>query len=521
MHPAALGAELVYFREDGRRHTLLTIAAPLFLDVLGCEKVRLVVEVRDLAGALAGTLERELGAGAAVFVDSREVARELPAAPSEGAWVVWVVPLTPALAETYWRTFAMVDWFSDDGELASLHTDQSVRRSDEPLEWTEIVVVETSAIKTSLVVVNGAEPQPAGSVALTLENRQGEQRSATYAPPMSPFSVHRIALGELVPGLVAFGRGEEITITGTFSARGVFTRPYVMTEGELVSAYHGGNRYRMKAIPGPVHRTFPYADAAGGVPWEMVRVAGQKEMNPAYAVHRPTLTTRLHLFQSHGDLPDDFAVDATLYDTSGRVIAHRERWAVAPRHGSASHDLSELTSGAPFEGHVALRFSEAASHAFPGRLQALLEYRTPASVARTMLWSDRWNAPDRLVNQSSLAALYRVASRGPRMSTLAITNPGVGLDYDCEAPYEVRLATTTGTLVHRGVLGPHATVVASIAQLFPERPADEIAIATVESRFDLASMHLTRDERSGAVAAEHLMAIMERTKGGIVMPCGA
>jgi hypothetical protein len=278
----------------------------------------------------------------------------------------------------------------------------------------------------------------------------------------------------------------------------------------------------MRSIPRLVHRTFPYAEAARPIPRELMIVTGQKQMNPAHAVHSASLTTRVHLFQSHGDLEESFFVDATLHDTSGRIVAHRERWALAPRHGASTCDVAELTGGEPFDGHLALRFSDDDKDAFPYRLQALLEYRTAVSVARVMLWSDSWNAPDRLRAQRTYRALSRVFSRGARQSTLAITNPGVGADYDREAPYVVRLRTARGEeQVHRGTLPPHGTKVATIDELFPERPGDEVALAIVESPFDLATIQRTEDRRSGVVAVEHLLAVRERIGAIDWMPCGA
>src|SRR5262249_51615116 len=156
---------------------------------------------------------------------------------------------------------------------------------------------------------------------------------------------------------------------------------------------------------------------------------------------------------------------------------HRERCAIAPRRGATSLDLRDLTKGEMFEGHVALRFSDDPSKAvFPNRLQALLEYRTGVSVARSMLWSDRWNSVDRLRGPGApLSALDGVFWRGPRMSTLAITNPGVSPDSNCSAEYVVRLRNLRGTeLLHRGILPPHGTLIATIEELFPSRVADGV-----------------------------------------------
>lgn len=521
----ALGAELVWWREDGDRHTLLTIHAPLFADVIGASRIGLTFVLHDVEGRVVTSWQREIGAKDTLFVESRSAITGIPSGFTEGALVVWVSPVdaVPELASLYVRAYAMVDYFSERGELVSFHADQSVIPRSGSIELTEIVLRETLATSTFLVLVNGPDEQPPAALHLELRNARGEARTVDYPRAMAPFSVHRIALRELCADLVAFCGDSEATISGTFEARGVFTRPYVMTEGQVVSGYHGGNRYGMRSIPRIVHRTFPFAEAKAPFPRELMLVTGQQETNPAYAAHGASLTTHLHLFQSHGDLDDDFFVDATLFDPTGRVAHHRERWAVAPRRGAATCAIAELTGGAPFEGHIALRFSDDRSkEAFPHRLQALVEYRTDVSVARSMLWSDRWNAADRVLDQRPHRAVYRVFARGDRTSMLAITNPSVAADYDRVAPYVVRLRSARGEeLVHRSELAPFATRVATIAEMFLDRWGDELALVEVESSFDLASMHLTRDARSGVVAAEHLMAVRVRIGEDLVRPCGA
>ena len=514
----------MWWREDGSRHTLVTIAGPIFGSAIGASSVGLTFALHDVDGTFVRSWRQDLRADETLFVDSRTTGAPVAADFSEGALVIWVTPTSapPTFARDYSRAGTMVDWYSDAGDLASLHADQSVTSPSRPLELTEMVFVETPTDRTLLVIVNGPEQQPACALRLVLQNVRGERRAFDYPHAMAPFSVNKIALGELTPDLVGFCGGAEATVAGTFEAHGIFTRPYVVTEGEKFSAYHGGDRYSMASIPRLVHRTFPFAEAHGSVPTPLMRVTGQKELNPGYAIHGASLTTRVHLFQSHGELQENFFVDASLYDTTGRLVAHRERWAVAPREGATTCEIAELTGGAEFEGHVALRFSDDATKAaFPRRLQALMEYRTAVSVARTMLWSDRWNAPDRVREQLTYRALFRVFARGPRMSKLAITNPGVSSDYDRVAPYVVRLRSARGEeLVHRGELAAHATTVASIDELFPSRFEDELALAIVESPFDLASMHLTIDARSGVVAAEHLLAVFERVGETLFAPCG-
>lgn len=517
----ALGADLLYWVEDGAQHTLVTFAGALFLPWLGAPRGALDLCLFDAGGALVRRWREELTADGAVVVDSRALARAGPV-PAEGLLAAFVtVPGEAPETTRHLRCGAMIDWLSDEGDVACLHSDQSVLdRGDEPLELTEIVVDPAREPDAELVVLGGLEAQP-GGVALTLRGARGERRAADERT-IPPLSVRRVRLADLAPDLAALG--PDVSCEGRLAGRGLFTRPYVLSRAGLrvLGGYHGGDRSAFSAIPARVHRAIPYAEAAGAPP-ELLLAAGQRETNPGYAVVREGLETRVHLFQSHGDVEEDFAVDAWLFDRSGALVAERRRWLEAPRRGARSADVAELTGGRPFEGHLSLAFSDDPHARFPRRLQALFEHRAPRSVARAMLWSDRWNTPWRLAVQGRVhRAAYRVFLRGPRESVLAITNPGAGPDYDRAAPWRARLRGLGGEeRVSEGTLAPNATWVGALAELFPERPEGELGLLTVESPFDLASFQLVRDVRSGAIAAEHLLAICERDGERDEIPCGA
>src|SRR5262249_17877017 len=66
---------------------------------------------------------------------------------------------------------------------------------------------------------------------------------------------------------------------------------------------------------------------------------------------------------------------------------------------------------------------------------------------------------------------------------------------------------------------PHATLVTTVDELFPQRPPATLGLVVVESAFDLASMQLTTDRTS--VAVEHLLAVPDVSNGGVRWPCGA
>ena len=154
----------------------------------------------------------------------------------------------------------------------------------------------------------GATPQGPDSVALKVRNYRGELRQAVYSPAMEPFSLHKLQLGKLFAGLDEFCGGKHATLEGQFAAKDVFSRPYVMTEGKHIAGYHGGNRYQWSCIPRFIYKAL-----------------GCGEVNPMAAIHSETLTTTVNLLNSHGNLEDDFWVDARLYDRSGREVANRKR----------------------------------------------------------------------------------------------------------------------------------------------------------------------------------------------------
>lgn len=406
----------------------------------------------------------------------------------------------------------MVDWYSQDGELVSLHNDQSLRPQLRPIEFTEIVLRETAQEKTFLVVLNGPERQDAECIHLEIKNHHDQTRQAVYLPAMAPFSLHKLHLAELFPGLVEFCDGQHATLTGRFQCRGVFTRPYVITQGKHWSGYHGGNRYQWKGVPRLLYKHW-----------------GEGEVNPMVALHRSGLTTTVNLLNSHGDLEEDFWVDARLYDQAGVLVAERKRWLLARRQGLSRGDVADLLpdSGQPFVGHLALRFSADDKPEYPGRLQALCEYRTSQSTARVMFWSDLWNCSDRrLLPRITYRGFYRVWFRPPIVSHISITNCGVSPDYDRAVAYRLRLENGEGeTLVHEGRLPPHGTAFGSVDAFFPAvrefLGSQAVGLAVVESQSDLAIMHLSYHQASDVWSAEHFLSTPTYHAGKYYSKCGS
>jgi hypothetical protein len=427
----------------------------------------------------------------------------------------------------------MVDWYSDAGDLVSLHSDHSVSSRTTAIEYTEVVFLETPDACNFLVLINGPERQQTESVTLDIRNHRGDTLSATYSPAMEPFSLHKLWLSDLFPNLVAFCEARHATLEGRFVAKGVFSRPYVMTKSRHLTGYHGGDRYHW-----------------GGLPRFVYKALGHGEVNPMVAIHSDEITTTVNLLNSHGDLEEDFWVDAHVYDQAGREVACRTRWLLARRGGLSRGDITELLgSGAAFTGHIALNFSDDDKRFYPRRLQALLEYRTAVSTARVMAWSDIWNARpavrkvrEQLAGAYDVSSLYaehylggsgvtyrchyRVWCRSTMVSSIAVTNCGVGKEYDETVSYAIRLFNTRGdSLMFERSLGPQATDYERIDRLFPSAPdflgPSGIGVASVESRADLAVMHLSRQQASGVVSAEHFLPSINCQNGKTYACCGS
>jgi len=230
--------------------------------------------LHDPSGKLCNSWTQTMLPGVPLSVDSRDH----PQTPPEGVLAIFPTSsqeTADSAPQKYRRFYSMVDWYSEAGDLVSLHSDHSVSPAVKPIEFTEIVFLETAEQKTFLVLVNGAEAQAPGSVALRVRNLAGEIRSAVYAPAMAPFSVHKLRLGELFPGLPEFCGGQHATLEGKFDCRHLFSRPYVMTEGQHLAGYHGGDRYQWTGIP-----RFLY------------KALGRGEVNPMVALHSGALTHR-------------------------------------------------------------------------------------------------------------------------------------------------------------------------------------------------------------------------------------
>lgn len=526
--PDLPGGDLFWWREDGHWHTLITIDGDVqssnMLPPGSLEQARLLLVWFDAEGTPRDAQGLALHRGDSFFLDSRRLAQTFGRtilAAHDGVLAICLWPQTalpPEVHAAYTRLYTTVDWHSEDGDLISLHNDQSFRTIDCPRELTEIVVRETADVRNTLVIVNGPHVQAAGCLSLQVANAAGELRGATDPRSMQPFSLHKIALAELFPGLDAFCGDGHITVTGHFDSRRLYTRPYVITEGAQRGGYHGGDRYQWNPLPAFAYRSF-----------------GRGEVNPILALHNGELTTTVNLLNSHADLEADYWVDARLYAENGELVATRERWLLARRHGLSRGEIAELLpdSALPFVGHLALNFSATDRALYPRHLQALMEYRSAFGTTRMMTWSDQWNARERIAemlatldrritsrlwsNKASpqpgrvFSSYFRVWHGGPIASWIAITNPGTTPDYARTVDYRLRLENARGEhQLMEGTLAAHATAFGPLERFFPDAHAvlgkDGIGMLRVESEADLASIQLARHQRSGAWSAEHFMA---------------
>lgn len=506
-----LGYELFWWRETPDLHTLLSIYWFEYAteDVVFLEFVLYDEQHQEQAHWTVPVQD-----GQSVFVDSKTCpyTTDLKRPVTNGVLAVYVrtaAPATPRFDRIYNRLYALVDWYSDQKELVCLHSDQCMRYPsvERTLTYTEIIVKETEADRNSLVFLNGEELRPPGSLILSIQNHRGETREAVYNRELEPFSVNQVWLVDWFPDLIDFCEGEFATVSGTYNVHGVFSRPYVVTENQYFAAYHAGDLYQWSALPQALYQAF-----------------GHGEVNPMMVLRRPDLETTVNLLNTHGDLEEDFWVDAQIYDEAGQLVVERKQWLLAKRNELSRGDISPLLPEGVenFTGHVALRFSSEDRPLFPRRLQALLEYRSPHSASRAMAWSDEWNSDRRQAQVKRdpvlLQSYFRVWHDEAIESFLAITNCGIPLVYDYTARYALILRKENGDcLRYEGSVEPQATEFATLEHFFPDIDTfmgeDRYAMAIVESVDDLAMVWAGRHRRSGVYSVEHFMGAYVYHKG--------
>ena len=514
-----LGADLFWWHDRTDLNTLVTIY-PGFYDLENVE-MRLTFFLFDLHGEHHAQWECTVNNDQFVVIDSA-AAHQNYYSPEcrveEGLLAVFVstreIPPNK-LKDGYARLFSILDWYSEGGELCTLHNDQSLVTQSKTIEFTEIVFCETHEERNFLVILNGPEAQKPESIELEIRNHRGEVRTAPYPPKLAPFSVNKLYMDSLFPGIIDFCDGKHVTLSGKFDAIGLFTRPYVITQGKHLSAYHGGNRYHWTSQPAVVYNFL-----------------GEGEINPVMALHNDDVTTTINLLNSHGDLEEDFWVDARLYDEEGKIVGKRKHWLLARRHGLSRGAITDLLPADTerFTGHIVLNFSADDKPSYPGRLQALTEYETSINTSRVMVWSDCWNSQQRqhrmVKNKIIYRGFFRVWYHGSIRSVISITNSGIGENYDRVATFRLSLKKQHGEgLTYDGEIPPQGTFYRPIESVFPNIEKflknSPVALVLVESSYDLAKVQITIHGKSGIHSAEHFMPAVSHFNGKPYYPTGS
>jgi hypothetical protein len=326
-----------------------------------------------------------------------------------------------------------------------------------------------------------------------------------------PWRVHRVDLSEVFGDLAAFAGGHEISLTGDRAEQRVFERPYVVSTSPTLSAYHGGDLYEWD-----------------GMPWHRYALLGEGEVNPMVVIENDDISTDVTLFNTHGDLEEDFWVGVRVYDAAGELVVHEPKFQQATRNEIVSASFADLTEiERPFIGHAAFSFTEPDRATYPGRLQALMAYRTRGSVARIMAWSDEWNTPQRRIMRRNAAAGYlsyfRLLGASFLETWVSVTNAG-NHELDETAEYTVIVENHSGErLSSRHRLAPWATSFESLDSVVPGATGllgGANGLLLVESESDLAMVCFTRHVASGRWSAEHLMSAPTKVDGGLIWPAG-
>jgi hypothetical protein len=513
----ALGADLLWWRTSDRLRTVATLLwgrVQYFND-----DVHLQAFLFDAQGRHLTAWRIELQPDHPIRIDSASDGPWRQAQGSDGILVLYTCTAVEPSADArsrYDRLYPLLDWQLADGRIATLHSDQTIcRNRDSVQEFTEIVILEHAGEKNALVLLNGEELQPENSLTLTFQNAHGETQAASYSAPMLPFTVHRIELAALLPGLAEFAGSHPLLVCGKFSSHGLFSRPYIETVGTRWGVYHAGDIYRWPELPYPAH----------------VFIGG--EVNPAAVMHDEQVRTYVNILHSQGTLEDDIAVDAALFDIDGTCVARRRPWHIAHRNGLARGEIAELLPDAsqPFRGHIALNFAPAPGESVPGHLQALLEYRSAASVARVMTWSDEWNSfvhlakRDRSIKPTQYRSWFRIWPDADATTEIAITNAGHD-GYDRTADVRATYCDGAGKAIETNfLLAPHATRMGSMKEFFPNAidalRSAPFGIILIESTSDLANVAYTHHHASGTIAAEHFVSLRSEHEGSIVLPAGS
>src|SRR5438093_6125788 len=144
----ALSGDLIWWRESSSIHTVVTVWGGetdlRMLGLGGSERQReIILQLHDAAGNSLKTWRVEVRPGVPVIVDSRDH----PNVVDEGVLAVHLTGNSASARENR-RLYSMVDWHSDNGELVSLHSDNSIAGWRKSITFTDIVFLEHSCSRS-------------------------------------------------------------------------------------------------------------------------------------------------------------------------------------------------------------------------------------------------------------------------------------------------------------------------------------------------------------------------------------
>jgi hypothetical protein len=510
----SIGHDLYWWRHDDAG--LRTAVSVYWPNGWECDRVLALLNWFDAAGCVVAQHEAWLAADRMLSVDSSAPPIALPPGIAGGDSVLSIemfADVEPIESdEDRHRLYGVIDWYSESGDVVTLHSDHCELLDPRKLTLTEIALRPWEYGDPQLVFMTAGDALPSGAWSLTVTNAAGATVTRSVEEVWKPWRVHRIDLNELFGDLVEFAGGQEIALTGSRLAHRTFARPYVVSSKPTLSAYHGGDLYDWDDMP-----------------WHRHAFLGEGEVNPMVVLENDEVTSEVTFFNTHGHLDEDFWVGVRVYDGTGALAVHEPKFRRVERNRIVSASFADLLSDVerPFAGHAAFTFSESDRDAYPGRLQALMAYRGPQSMARIMAWSDEWNTAQRRIGRRTAQAPYRSYFRllgAPYLeSWLSVTNAG-DHELDAVADYTVIVENRAGErLTSDHTLAPWATAWKPLDEVVPGA-TDLLGCANglllVESESDLAMVCFTRHRISGRWSAEHLMSAPTPSTDGMIWPAG-
>lgn len=276
-----LGGDLFWWREDGVFHTLVTISGAIEMNNAlprhSLPQATLTFALFDPEGNFQFDWRREVKPEETIFIDSALIRQEQGREQmiQEGVLAVFVSAKTEPseeMKQRYSRLYSLVDWHSDDGDLVSLHNDQSIvmqRDGTEPTAFTEIVLLETTEDVNYLVIINGPETQRSGAFAWRSKTIADKSCALFMLLKCGP------TITQNIPCAPVSGIGEVLRRAACDFKRAIrlsrhFHSALRDDSGRRLSGYHGGDLYHWTNSPRPYYNCFgrgSQSDGCGATRW--------------------------------------------------------------------------------------------------------------------------------------------------------------------------------------------------------------------------------------------------------------